>query len=86
MPSLAHRELSLLGASAALGMSTPLPHADWPSTQDLADVLELNDTGCDSDRIAAAQARLWLGLREMARMHTDTVFVSPRLADRILDL
>jgi hypothetical protein len=78
--------LALLGAAAAIGVSTADIHVDWPSTKELAAVLDLRAPDQDRTTIGPMQVQLWLGLREMARLRADPVTVPPRLADRILDL
>ena len=78
--------LSLLGAAAAIGVSMPAMHVDWPDTSELAEVLELRLPDPAHATIGHLQVQLWLGLREMARLRADLVTVSQRLADRILDL
>lgn len=78
--------LALLGAAAAIGVSTADIHVDWPSTEELAAILDLRAPDRDRTTIGPMQIQLWLGLREMARLRADPVTVPPRLADRILDL
>ena len=78
--------LALLGAAAAIGVSVTDIHVDWPSTKELAAVLDLRAPAPDRTTIGYMEIQLWLGLREMARLRADPVTVPPRLAERILDL
>jgi len=85
-PEFCAQALSLLGSAAALGVSLPKMQVEWPDTGELAKVLELRAPQSDRTTIGYLQVQLWLGLREMSRMRANPVTVSPRLADRILDL
>ncbi len=78
--------LALLGAAAAIGISIPAMHVNWPGTSELANMLEQRVPDADRTTIGPMQVQLWLGLREMARLRSDSVTVAPPLANRILDL
>jgi len=78
--------ISLLGAAAVLGLRIDSVAVRWPEVTDLAAILELRAPSPEWTTIGPLQFQLWLGLREMARMRSDSVSVSSEYGDAVLAL
>ena len=78
--------LQLLGCSALVGVETRGTHVSWPDESQLANILESNPPSSDLESITQIQAQLWLGLREMARLRSDSVRAPAEKGKQILEL
>jgi len=78
--------LQLLGSSSLLGEDASSTRVVWPNEGRIHEVLEYAAPKADSKEIGYIQAQLWIGLREMARLHADNVRVQTPAGEQILEL
>ena len=78
--------LQLLGCSALVGVNASGIRGCWPNDMQVAKALESSAPAPDLKSLGVEQARLWLGLREMTRLHPDGVLVPAGTGNQILEL
>jgi hypothetical protein len=80
------RFLQCLGSASLIGVTVPHEGWTWLEDQGIAAVIGWNLARCINDWIGVWQIRLWLGLREAARMLDRSLRVPREAGERTLEL
>ncbi|HYP00123.1 MAG TPA: hypothetical protein VER76_08030 [Pyrinomonadaceae bacterium] len=78
--------LQLLGVSALLGVRVGIFKINWPKVDQVNDLTQLVLPPAETTTIGYITIQLWLGLRVMAGMRPDHIYIQPALGEHVLAL